>query len=560
MAKVGLVYGSVCSGISSESMAWQALGWKAAWFSQFDPDHNYKSGPDFPSAVLAHHCSHIPNLGDANEIHKRSEFKESKIDILVGGTPCQTFSQAGQRQGFNDPRGRLALRFAEIAAMRQPRWIIWENVPDVVSSNGGKDFRAFLRKLHDAGYGCSWRFLDAADFGLPQSRKRIFLVGHIGGEWKRAAAVLAERRAMCGALETERDASAEGGTAGATGASAVFAIQGNAIGRNPGAGPQGIGIREGLMYCLTASDHHAVIVDGVARYITPVEAERLQGFAENYTQIPFGGKPADQCSDDPRYEALGNAIAIPVLRWIGEGIALVDPLPERRLAELLEPEDLAKGLGDSELIERCVQGFRSLKEMIPYLREARQRFARPGQRVPIAGKPTWSKWVKENLHVSVRRVQQLLRESSEPSEMISPGSNRRKPRYWLTPRNVYGPLNKEFHFDNDPCPYPRPEGYDSLLLDWGQSNYVNPPFSSDDARSGGDPGVGPTAWIKKAIEEQQKGRSSVLILPIPSYVNMVLEAGGEIRSAGRVRWLEVDTKKPSRSPFPCAVFVLRGKK
>jgi hypothetical protein len=165
MAKVGLVYGSVCSGISSESMAWQALGWKAAWFSQFDPDHNYKSGPDFPSAVLAHHCSHIPNLGDANEIHKRSEFKESKIDILVGGTPCQTFSQAGQRQGFNDPRGRLALRFAEIAAMRQPRWIIWENVPDVVSSNGGKDFRAFLRKLHDAGYGCSWRFLDAADFG-----------------------------------------------------------------------------------------------------------------------------------------------------------------------------------------------------------------------------------------------------------------------------------------------------------------------------------------------------------------------------------------------------------
>jgi hypothetical protein len=97
-------------------------------------------------------------------------------------------------------------------------------------------------------------------------------------------------------------------------------------------------------------------------------------------------------------------------------------------------------------------------------------------------------------------------------------------------------------------------------LDWGQSNYVNPPFSSDDARSCGDPGVGPTAWIKKAIEEQQKGRSSVLILPIPSYVNMVLEAGGEIRSAGRVRWLEVDTKKPSRSPFPCAVFVLRGKK
>jgi DNA (cytosine-5)-methyltransferase 1 len=275
MAKDGLVYGSVCSGISAESVAWKSLGWKAAWFSQFDPEHNYESGPDFPSAVLAHHCPHIPNLGDANEIHQKPEFNKSKIDILVGGTPCQSFAPNGLRQGFNDPRGRLTLRFAEIAKLRRPRWIIWENVPDILSSNEGKDFRAFLRKLRDAGYGYSWRFLDAADFGLPQSRKRIFLVGHIGGEWKRAAAVLAQRGGMRGALEAERDAAAEGGAAGAAGASAIFAVQGNVIGRNPGAGPQGRGIRQGLMYCLTASDHHAVIVDGVARYVTPVEAERL---------------------------------------------------------------------------------------------------------------------------------------------------------------------------------------------------------------------------------------------------------------------------------------------
>jgi hypothetical protein len=126
------------------------------------------------------------------------------------------------------------------------------------------------------------------------------------------------------------------------------------------------------------------------------------------------------------------------------------------------------------------------------------------------------------------------------------------PRYWLTPQDEYALLNDEFHFDFDPCPCPKPEGYDSLKAEWGQSSYVNPPFHKWD---GG--GNGPTAWVRKAIEENKKGKRVVLMLPVQSYVNLLLEAGAAVRSAGRVRWLEADTLEPSKSPSPIACFILR---
>jgi hypothetical protein len=130
-----------------------------------------------------------------------------------------------------------------------------------------------------------------------------------------------------------------------------------------------------------------------------------------------------------------------------------------------------------------------------------------------------------------------------------------KKRFWLTPPEIYDPLNEEFHFDFDPCPCPLPEGFDSLGSDWGLSNYVNPPFRKADGN-----GFGPTAWARKAIEQQKLGRSSVLLIPVQSYVNLLLEAGAEIRSAGRVRWLEVNAKEPCPSPSPIGCFILRGKK
>lgn len=128
-------------------------------------------------------------------------------------------------------------------------------------------------------------------------------------------------------------------------------------------------------------------------------------------------------------------------------------------------------------------------------------------------------------------------------------------KYWLTPPELYQKLDQEFHFDFDPCPCPKPEGYNSLAMEWGQRNYVNPPFHQSDGigRKGG-----PTAYARKAIEEHRNGKTSVLTLPVPSYVNLLLEAGAELRSLGRVRWLHVDTKEPMKSPSSICCFILRG--
>jgi hypothetical protein len=129
-------------------------------------------------------------------------------------------------------------------------------------------------------------------------------------------------------------------------------------------------------------------------------------------------------------------------------------------------------------------------------------------------------------------------------------------RYWLTPPAIYEKLNEEFRFDFDPCPCPRPEGYNSLEIEWGQMNYVNPPFRKHD----GVDGKGPTAFVRKAIEEAKKGKGSVLMIPTQSYVNLLLEAGAEVRSAGRVKWLEAETGEPCKSPSPITCFILHPKK
>lgn len=126
-------------------------------------------------------------------------------------------------------------------------------------------------------------------------------------------------------------------------------------------------------------------------------------------------------------------------------------------------------------------------------------------------------------------------------------------RYWITPPDIMKKLDDEFHFDFDPCPCPRPDGYNSLVLPWGHSNYVNPPFCGADGPYGG-----PTAFVHKAIDEQKKGKNSVLILPVRSYINLLLEAGAELRSCGRVKWLDIDTKKEWGHSHHALLFILRG--
>jgi DNA (cytosine-5)-methyltransferase 1 len=176
---------SVCSGIEAASVAWNPLGWKAAAFSEIEP---------FPCSVLAHHYPDTPNRGDMT---KFKDWPNEPIDLLCGGTPCQSFSVAGLRKGLDDPRGNLMLTFGAIAAKYRPRWLVWENVPGVLSSNGGRDFGAFLGLLGVLGYGFAYRVLDAQYFGVAQRRRRVFVVGCLG-DWRSAAAVLFERHSLQG--------------------------------------------------------------------------------------------------------------------------------------------------------------------------------------------------------------------------------------------------------------------------------------------------------------------------------------------------------------------------
>lgn len=227
-------YGSVCSGIEAASVAWSPLGWSPAFFSEIEK---------FPSAVLAHHygsnmpgepvsSNGVPNYGDMT---KFQEWPDHAIDLLVGGTPCQSFSVAGLRRGLDDPRGNLMLTYLAIARRYQPKWLVWENVPGVLSSNRGRDFGTFIRGLEECGYHAAWRVLDAQyvrvdGFGraVPQRRRRVFVVGYLG-DWRRAAAVLFEPQGMRGDTAPRREPGK--GIAGTIDASAA---RSRGAGVNPG--------------------------------------------------------------------------------------------------------------------------------------------------------------------------------------------------------------------------------------------------------------------------------------------------------------------------------------
>jgi DNA (cytosine-5)-methyltransferase 1 len=178
-------YGSVCSGIEAATHAWHPLGWEASFFSEIEK---------FPRQVLAHHYPDTPLHGDFTTIQKGDY---DPIQLLVGGTPCQSFSVAGLRAGLNDPRGNLMLEFGALAKRLQPKWLVWENVPGVLSSNSGRDFGSFLAMLGELGYGFAYRVLDAQHFGVPQRRRRVFVIGCLS-DFGSAAAVLFEQHSLQG--------------------------------------------------------------------------------------------------------------------------------------------------------------------------------------------------------------------------------------------------------------------------------------------------------------------------------------------------------------------------
>jgi DNA (cytosine-5)-methyltransferase 1 len=393
-------YLSVCAGIEAATVAWHDLGWEAAAYSEIEP---------FPSGVLAHHYPTVPNVGDMT---KFKEWDIGSINLLVGGTPCQSFSIAGLRKGLDDPRGNLMLTYLAIADKYRPRWLVWENVPGVLSSGGGGDFATFLGALGELGYGFAYRILDAQYFGVAQRRRRVFVIGCLG-DWRSAAAVLFERHSLSGHpapsrkkgqkvagtiaarfgnsrnnheecvaqtlqaragqggfdLETETpiimstlcasDATKWGSNQWVDEGKAVLhsiALAENTIGRQPQNGGNGDGFTVGgPMYTLNATGVHgvahtpvlmdqggsvmSVLEDGTVgtlrrethghepvvmqqmavRRLTPVECERLQGFPDNYTNISWRKK--EESPDGPRYKALGNSMAVPVMAWIGRRIA-----------------------------------------------------------------------------------------------------------------------------------------------------------------------------------------------------------------------------------------------
>jgi DNA (cytosine-5)-methyltransferase 1 len=523
-------YVSLFDGIGAAHAAWMPLGWECLWTAEIEK---------FPIAVVKARFPGIPNLGDVTKITQEMIDGYPRPDVVIGGSPCQSFSVAGLRGGLADPRGNLALRFVQLVGALAPRWVVWENVPGVLSSGSGRDFGSILGALAELGYGWAYRVLDAQHFGVAQRRRRVFVVGCFG-DWRRAAAVLSVAQGMRGDpppsrptrqvaapdagrgaegaswprsiapcpdasfaknqgldehgygmsvpavtshdpaccltarelkgplpeadlstvvmepfVKAKRAQSASddetwkadgvsptlnhfdvgdtrsttvvaftqnqrdevrdlGGTAGAlsgpgthqsTYVAEAFSVREDAKAGNFSATPTDVGLavqahqprapshharifvaqntfpidtqnmteghRSGgkghgeandPSFTITKGHSHAVafqtrigrngrgqpsdvtpalsgasagatsdmrpcVATSMAvRRLTPLECERLQGFPDGWTQIPWRKKPAEECPDGPRYRALGNSMAVPVIRWIGERVAKVQKI------------------------------------------------------------------------------------------------------------------------------------------------------------------------------------------------------------------------------------------
>lgn len=297
-----LSYLSICSGIEAATVAWRPLGWRALGFSEVAA---------FPSQVLKYHYPEVSNFGDFTQI-QRADLAETP-DILVGGTPCQDFSIAGNRLGMAGERGNLAIEYIRLVARIWPTWLVWENVPGVLSANDGRAFGTFLGQLEELGYGFAYRVLNAKYFGVPQERRRVFLVGHIR-DWRLAAAVLFDEESLQWDAATHRDLGFfSASRAAATSEKDTVIGSTGGYSRTLTAG--------GQMRICTRTETQVMYPNregsNLIRRLTPLEQERLQGFPDGYTDIGAGA------TDQKRGKALGNSMAVPCIKWIGERLAQV---------------------------------------------------------------------------------------------------------------------------------------------------------------------------------------------------------------------------------------------
>lgn len=277
-----LTYISLFSGIEAASVAWEPLGFQPLAFAEIDP---------FPSAVLKERYPNVPNLGDVSTIDW-SDY-HGKTDIVVGGSPCQAFSTAGKREGLMDARGQLMLEYVRAVREIKPTYCIWENVPGVLSQDGGRAFATLQGELEDCGYAVAWRVLDAQFAGVAQRRRRVFLVGC--ADPGRAAAVLFEPDCLRGDHPPSREKRAQLARAARNGArqASVAAISGNVIGRQGQNGGHHIGVNEeDLSFTITTSDKHAVCSPSGALNPWDNQTSRIyheEGIAPTLTSNAAGG-------------------------------------------------------------------------------------------------------------------------------------------------------------------------------------------------------------------------------------------------------------------------------
>jgi len=337
-------YISLFSGIEAATVAWKPLGWECVAVSEIDP---------FACAVLKHHYPNTPNLGDITKITKKQlhDIKKihTNIDILIGGSPCQSFSVAGLRKGLNDPRGNLMLEYIRVVDIIKPTYFIWENVPGALSSNKGRDFGTLIQSMAELRYSLAWRTLDSKNFGVPQRRRRVFLVGCLGNN-KRPFEILFEpkssQRNHPKSKEKRKNNTSK--TSASTQEHDLIYHANHksrppqktnycptltaAMGEGGGHIPMTITEKQ-YASTLCARDHkgigadswgpdyqQAVIHNSKVRRLTLIECERLQGFPDNYTQIPWRNKEAKDCPMSHRYRCLGNSMTTNVIKWIGEQI------------------------------------------------------------------------------------------------------------------------------------------------------------------------------------------------------------------------------------------------
>lgn len=369
-------YLSLFSGIEAVTVAAQNYNFEPVAFSEI---------ADFPNAVLKYHYPHVPNLGDVKNINGAKY--NGTIDLIVGGSPCQDFSISGNRAGLHGERSGLAREYIRVLSEIKPKWFLWENVPGALSTNRGQDFKRLLTEISKLGYGVAWRILDAQYFGVPQRRRRIFLVGYFG-DWRPPAAVLFEQKSLSGNFKKSKRKQesssrnietssfptmlnnicptilASSGTKQFLGNQESFSgkffvfdhMHSKSIRTYEDISPtllsrMGTGGNQ-VQLTFTAQSFAKFIHNNVGstlkftggtydggsenlaiyntfvRKLTPLECERLQGFPDNYTDIPYKGKYHSPLSK--RYEAIGNSMAVPVVEWILKRIDFINKKKEEQ--------------------------------------------------------------------------------------------------------------------------------------------------------------------------------------------------------------------------------------